>query len=101
MKPRKSTQEPSGLRGSGRTTAQLLAIKPGGVFIWCNDLIHYPKALAKKLGREDIKIYPLCNLENTHKFVGMKVSEIIVDHAATLTPKIRETLQILQHYMAR
>lgn len=69
-------------RGKGHTTQQLKDAKLGALFIWCNSRIDYPKALARHLGREDIKIVSPSVLEcNGERLRGLTLPEIILDHA--------------------
>lgn len=72
--------EPYSARGTGRTTKQMLDAPQGAVFVWCNSDTYYPKALARKLGRIDLRVQPLSWL--THKnVVGRRFTGFVLDHA--------------------
>lgn len=45
-----------GGRQSGRTTRIMQTAPRGAFFVWGTDDLRYPKALAAKLGREDLQI---------------------------------------------
>lgn len=55
----------------------------GAIFVWCNRHVDYAWALAKKLGREDLQIRDPSWLE--HRWRGLKLTGVVVDHAARLT----------------
>jgi hypothetical protein len=67
-------------RQTGRTTRQMQRLAKGGIFIWCNERIDYPMALARSLGREDIAIKPLSWL-TPHNFRGRIIEDLAIDHA--------------------
>jgi hypothetical protein len=50
------------------------------VFIWCNSRLDYPQALARKLGRTDLKIVSPSWLELGWR--GRELSGIVRDHAS-------------------
>jgi hypothetical protein len=66
-------------RGTGRTTKQMRDAPQGAIFVWCNGHTDYPRALARHLGREDLRIEPRSFVEsNTHMATS---KPIIQDHA--------------------
>lgn len=70
-------------RLSGRTTKQMQEAPAGAVFVWCNGSTAYPRALAKRLGRDDLQVMPRAWL--THRSVyGMRPGTLVIDHAAEL-----------------
>lgn len=71
-------------RGGGRTSRQMMAATYGAIFVWCNEHTQYAKALAKSLGRDDIRIVSPGWLESI--IWRGHIVEIVVDHAAQLTP---------------
>lgn len=75
----------SSKRGTGKTTKQLKEAPLYSVFIWCNNNLHYPIALARSLKRIDIKIVAP-NWIESDEWHGIKLSGVIIDHAAELTP---------------
>lgn len=72
-------------RGTGITTRQLQHLPKNGVFIWCNNDISYPQALARKIGRPDIKIYRRGILLSPYRLSGMTLTEVWCDHACERT----------------
>lgn len=71
-------------RGNGETTRQMQALPAGGLLIWCNDLLDYPRRLAHKIGRSDIRIESQLFLDSD-RWRGTVFSGVAVDHAASLT----------------
>ena len=71
-------------RGDGTTTLQMTDAAEGALFIWCNGHLDYPRQLARKLGRTDLKIYSPSALEN-HFLAGLRFPAIVLDHACDLT----------------
>ena len=82
-------------RGTGITTRQLQAIPQDGYFVWCNGRLDYPSSLARHLGREDIHIVAPSFLEDL-RYVGLQISYIGIDHAATLSESQWEGLHYIQ-----
>jgi hypothetical protein len=78
-----------GARQSGQTTDQMQAAPPHAIFIWCNDLTDYPRALARRLGRTDLQIEPLSGLDDGHRLRGVRAPALILDHAARLSGRQR------------
>ena len=68
-------------RGTGRTTRQMENAPNEAIFIWCNQHLDYPKRLARELGREDLQIYSPGVLSDAHRFAGMEISGVVIDHA--------------------
>lgn len=68
------------MRGSGRTTRQMLDAPKDAVFIWCNGILQYPRQLAVKHGRSDLHIVGPEWLED-YKYVGRPLTGVVVDHA--------------------
>ena len=66
-------------RGTGKTTRQMLGAPLGGHFIWCNGTLSYPVALARKLGRFDLKIHSPCDLRGG-RLAGIDPALVVVDH---------------------
>ena len=56
------------------------------IYVWVNSRLDYPKRLAESIGRNDLQIVTPYWFDS-EKWRGRKFSEIIVDHAATLTTK--------------
>lgn len=73
-------------RGSGRTTRQMLAAPKDAIFI-CAGPSRYSKALARFLGRDDLKIYSPEVLERS---MGLRPTGLVIDHAADLTERQEE-----------
>ena len=66
-------------RGTGKTTRQMLGAPLGSHFIWCNGTLSYPAALARKLGRSDLKIHRPSDLRSG-RLRGVDPALIVVDH---------------------
>jgi hypothetical protein len=78
-------------RGTGRTTRQMLEAPREAVFISCNPRARdHDRHLARKLGREDLKIVERSWLD--HGWYGKILTGIVIDHAAHLTEKEQEHL---------
>lgn len=43
---------------AGTTTRQMLQAPVGAIYVWCNGNLHYPRGLAKHLGRDDLQVVP-------------------------------------------
>lgn len=83
------------LRGTGRTTRQLETAPQGAVFVWHHWSLHYPQALAAKLGRPDIKIVSLEYVERG-MLAGLTMPALVVDHFAWQTANTNQ-LHALRH----
>jgi hypothetical protein len=75
-----------GGRQSGRTTQALLAAPKGAVYVWVNHRLEYPKALAHKLGRDDLKIVSPKWIED-RRWVGMEFPAMDIDHETHFTER--------------
>jgi len=64
----------------------MLAAPKGAVYVWLNGRLDYPKALARKLGREDLKIVSPYWIED-RQWAGMEFPAMDIDHATTFTEK--------------
>lgn len=80
-------------RGSGKTTEQMQSAPEGAVYIWLSDNLWYPRDLAKRLRRSDLKIKGISVLDGC-ELRGMRVP-IIVDHAAELDERRAHVLEAL------
>lgn len=67
-------------RGCGKTRQQLLDAPKGAVYVWPDGNTSYPTELAKKLGREDLRIVSPMWL-TSGAWRGRRFSAIITDHA--------------------
>lgn len=74
-------------RGTGTTSTQMRATPMNGVYIWCNDSLYYPRALARHLGREDLKIVAPAILDEYERLLGH--TGVTLDHAAGLNQRRR------------
>lgn len=91
----RKTSEQS-LRGTGRTTNQMLEAPQGSLFVWCNSQLWYPQKLAQVLRRTDLIIvapHTLC--EN---MMGRIYSAVILDHAGyeMISPQQFHWLEAMQ-----
>lgn len=85
-------------RGTGRTRAQIIKLKPGALFVWCNESLSYPFALAFALDRGDITLAPrsVLTLEGFHRRCqGYRYSEVVLDHYIALDPDEQEVFKRL------
>ena len=73
-------------RGTGRTTHSMRNAPVGSVYVWVNGILDYPRELAKKIHRDDLLIVSPDWLSD-QRWVGLRLSGITVDHAATLTDR--------------
>jgi len=71
---------PQEFRGTGKTTALMKAAPPDAVYIWCNSALEYPKQLAKKIGRADLRIVSPAWLSN-RQWMGIELTGLVADHA--------------------
>jgi hypothetical protein len=72
-------------RGTGLTTAQMESAPVAAVFIWCNDRLDYPKRLARKIARRDLRIVGPSWLEQG--WIGRRFTGIVLDHALQLSER--------------
>jgi hypothetical protein len=68
------------LRGSGRTTRQMIAAPNNAYYVWCNNYLAWARDLARKHRREDLKIMPLSWFQNGY-YRGLDTRLIVFDHA--------------------
>ena len=71
--------ESESVRGTGRTTRQMEGAPAGALYVWCNGHLEYPKHLARKLGRDDLKIVSPEHYKVTSR--GRDVGSVVLDHA--------------------
>lgn len=66
----------------GQTRKQMLDANRGSVYIWpFANTSFYAVGLATALGREDLKIIPLSDLDRTDRFCGVDIAGVTLDHA--------------------
>ena len=70
-------------RGDGTTTRQMQKAAHGAVFVWVHYALSYPRHLAKKIGRDDLKIVSPEFFSRDY-WRGQEFSEIVIDHACYL-----------------
>lgn len=73
------------MRGTGTTSQQMLAAPKNAVYVWPHSDFSYPKELARKLGRDDLKIVGPGWVNNNLR--GRRDVEVIIDHATELEPE--------------
>jgi hypothetical protein len=80
------------VRGIGTTTQQMRDAPHGALFIWPVDFsLDYPKRLARELGRIDIVVVSLGDLERPYaKLQGRVWPAVVLDHACRLTEDQQE-----------
>ena len=80
-------------RGEGTTSAQMRDAPVGGVYIWCNGRLDYPRALAAHLGRGDLHIVDPDALRwGGERLRGRRCTGYTLDHAADINAEQRDTL---------
>ena len=84
-------------RGSGRTSAQMTAAPLNSVFVWCNGRHGYPRALARHLGRPDIRIVSPSWVDSGRS-LGC-AHTIVVDHAAMLSLRQRDEVLVINDHV--
>jgi len=77
------------MRGDGTTTRQMQAAPQGAYYIWVNNNFSYPKHLAHKLGRDDLKFIGPEDL--FRKLIGTE-RIVVLDHAAHLSRQDSDAL---------
>ena len=87
-------------RGVGNTTRQMQAAPQKAVFIWLNHRTHYPRDLAREIGRDDLEIVSPDWLSD-RRWAGRELSGIILDHAAALTNEQWDLLHIVRQTRVR
>jgi len=88
-------------RGTGRTKRQMVGAPQNAVFVWCNGALSYPKDLARSIGRGDLRIAPPSYLNEPGNHASRLTTALVVDHAAQLSDRQRETLAILAEWSFR
>lgn len=78
-------------RGDGATTRQMESAPKEAIFVWCNGETSYPRKLAQKIGREDLRVKAPDWLEC--RWRGLEFTGVVVDHAAKLTDRQWEGYQ--------
>jgi hypothetical protein len=66
-------------RQTGRTTEDMKGAPHGAIYVWHNRKLRYPRLLANKLNRLDLKI--MCPCEADRKCRGT-ILPVVLDHAA-------------------
>lgn len=85
---------------TGITTRQLLAAPDGAIYIWVGAAMAYPRALAKKLGRDDIRVVPASWLVSKDRFIDVdSATHIVLDHGLLLTQSLRQGLEEVHAYI--
>lgn len=76
-------------RGTGRTTRQMEAAPKGALFVFAGgaNARDYNRSLARKLGRDDLRILSPTEFEqhSIHRLRGIELTGIEIDHAVDLT----------------
>lgn len=83
-------------RQTGRTTQLLKYTPKGGIFVWCNNYIEYPKELARRLERLDIQVKPASWL-GIKRVQGLNIP-VVIDHTLwqNMTTDHNEALHYLE-----
>ncbi len=95
-----ATQYTQKVRRDGTTTRQMQDAPPRALFIWCNDDLWYPKDLAKKIGRTDLRIEgPRIFDRGAMRLCGIELSGLVLDHAFRPDDMAREAIERLEPYI--
>lgn len=68
-------------RRTGLTTKQMLTAPEDAVYVWVNNVLEYPRILARELGRTDLTIVPVSWLD-VRSVAGRTFTGVVLDHAA-------------------
>jgi len=75
----------------------MLEAPQGATFVWCNGNLSYPRDLAQKHGRGDLKIVGLDALRRgASRLAGMAPGMVIIDHSVS---ENRQELEIHEGIM--
>jgi len=95
------------LRGGmmkGQTRKQMLDATAGAIYIWpLEKSMFYAIELASALGRDDLKIIPLSNLNRIDRFQGIDIVGVALDHACfgRISDTQLRTLDLIKSRVAR
>jgi len=78
---------------TGASTQQMQKAPVGAVYIWANRALTYPKNLARRIGRDDLKIVSPEWLDSS-RYQGYELTGVVVDHATLLTEDQRAALEM-------
>lgn len=76
------------MRGSGTTSKQMKEAPIDALYIWCNHDLFYPRELATRLGRLDLRIERPSFLSGD-AWRRLYFTDIVVDHATALNDEQR------------
>lgn len=76
------------IRQTGITTEQMKKAPRDAIYVWVNHHFDYPRTLAKKLGRDDVRVVSPSFLASNN-LCGL-LRPVILDHATVLTRPQRE-----------
>jgi len=68
-------------RGTGRTTEQMKNAATGAFYVWCNRDLNYPKRLAQRLGRSDLRVVFPGWLRVGWRGLALYPGDVVLDHA--------------------
>ena len=88
-------------RGTGRTTKQIKEAPKNAVYVWVSGDAHYPRRLARELGREDLEIVGPTWIEN-YRWRGVGSLNVVIDHAAYSFLTNRQNIVLIEmlHYLS-
>ena len=67
-------------RGTGRTTRQMIAAPKDAIYVWVNGNLAYPRGVAERAARKDLKIVSPGWITNQF-WRGLELTGIVIDHA--------------------
>lgn len=80
------------IRGSGRTHRQMLEAPHGATFVWCNNHPESARHIVANADRRDLKIVPLCWLDDLSWIRG--VAHVVFDHDCPRTSRVLEAIEL-------
>lgn len=84
-------------RGTGRTTQQMKDAAHGAFFIWHTVDLHYPKEIAKRIDRSDLRIIAVGHLgRGCYPLRGVN-APVVIDHWCRQTINAETLAEIEMH----
>ena len=80
---------------TGVTTQQMTDAPQGAMYVWCNSELHYPKSLARTLGRTDLVVLPPSWLR-ADNVMPRNFPAVCVDHALRPDSQATEAIRYLR-----
>lgn len=85
------------MRTNGKTLNMMMNAPKNSIYVWCNSYLEYPRALAIKIGRGDLRIVGPSFIYPTQRYRGVSPGRITFDHSLKYKPA--DVNQHLLHHM--